>query len=88
MHRTNSWKDPIIQKHASIWSGNFTKREIKSPKQKTLKPFIPNTAGQVMTLKTTIMEKTTPKKRSFEGMIALFHFLLFTSLVIVYLFFY
>lgn len=66
MHRTNSWKDPIIQKHASIWSGNFTKREIKSPKQKTLKPFIPNTAGQVMTLKTTIMEKTTPKKRSFE----------------------
>ncbi|XP_051156541.1 exonuclease 1 [Leptopilina boulardi] len=66
IQRTNSWTDRSIVKHESIWSRNFKKREITSPKQKTLKPFIHETAGQVMMYKTTIMEKSTPKKRSFD----------------------
>lgn len=66
IQRTNSWTDRSIAKHASIWSENYKKREITSPKEKTLKPFFPDTAGQVLVYKTTIVEKATPKKRSFD----------------------
>ncbi|XP_033215439.1 exonuclease 1 [Belonocnema kinseyi] len=64
--RTNSWTDKEIVKHPSIWSQSFTKEKSTAPKTKSSTPVFPNTSGQVMTLKTTIIQKTTTRKRNFE----------------------